>query len=381
MNRLILFIFIILGPLQTWAESGCLFTKDNVLATSASDGSETPFSKGRILPYRDYDAVKQSFLVTYRGQEYWMPGKSTKVGSANLCSLEPRCFTVSKISSIYREISTEGTPIAKAIRGQNLVWAGQFKRKGTAWIQVEVGDSYGWIPAGSGKVENRACPQSENAQKPRFSFSVEAGYEMGVQSSNYDKAIKPTPAPNDNVEYTLPDPFYTELKPGTGFFVAGIIGLDLKDRYRFEAGAGYASYSYALVTYDNPSNYEEGEGTDTGIPFSSLIPKDTPITESYVLFPTGAYYKFGGRNRWSMKVGARIDFLYVLSKPFEYFYYEGDKIKRQKSQTFSIGPAGLISKQSLELRPQYRLNNSMELGLIYRYSTWGSHSLSFWTEF
>ncbi len=381
MNRLILFIFIILSPLQIWAESGCLFTKDNVLATSTMDGSETPFSKGRILPYRDYDAIKQSFLVTYRGQDYWMPGKSTKVGSANLCSLEPRCFTVAKISSIYRELSTEGTPIAKAIRGQNLVWAGQFKRKGVTWIQVEVGDSYGWIPAKSGKVENRACPKSENAQKPRFSFAVEAGYEMGVKSSNYDKAIRPTPAPNEDVQYTLPNPFFTELKPGTGFFAAGVVGLDLKDRYRFEAGAGYATYNYALVTYDNPAYYDENTNTEgPPVPFSSLTAKETLVTESYVLFPTGAYYKFGGQNRWSMKVGARVDFLYVLSQPFEYIYYDDRPAKRRRNSLL-VGPAGLISKQSLELRPQYRLNNSMELGLIYRYSTWGSHSLSLWTEF
>jgi hypothetical protein len=105
------------------------------------------------------------------------------------------------------------------------------------------------------------------------------------------------------------------------------------------------------------------------------------ITESYVLLPAGAYYKFGGQNRWSVKVGGRFDFLYVLSPPYEYFYYTGSEIKRQRSQTFSVGPAGLVSKQSLEIRPQYRWSSTLEMSLIYRYSTWGSHSLSLWTEF
>lgn len=275
MYRIILIILILNGPLNLWAESGCLFTKDSVLAVNTLDGSETPFSKGRILPFKEYDTVKQSFLITYRGQDYWMPGKSTKVGSANLCSAEPRCFTVSKITSIYSEISSKGTPIARAIRGQNLVWSGQLKRKGMTWIQVEVGDSFGWLPGNTGTVADRACPKSESAQKPKFSFSVEAGYEVGIKSSNYDQAIRPTPGPDDDVEYTLPDPFYTELKPGNGFFVAGIIGLDLKDTYRFEVGAGYASYRYALVTYANPSDYSEIDGDGYEIPFSSLTAQDT----------------------------------------------------------------------------------------------------------
>lgn len=382
MYKLILPLLIVLGPLRLWADSGCLYTKENFLALSASDSSKIPFSKGRILPFKEYDAEKQSFLVTYRGQDYWIPGASTKVGSSNLCSSEPKCFSAAKISPVYQEFSTESTKVARTIRGQKLVWAGQFKRQNVLWVQVEIGDGFGWIPASSGAIEDRACPKSESAQKPQFSFALEAGYEVGVITKNYDKALSATPSPSTDVEYTLPDPFYTEVKPGSGFFLSGVIGLDLKDRYRFELGAGYASYTYALVTYENPSNYD-GPPTDTSstIPFSSLTPKDTILTESYVLLPTGAYYKFGGQNRWSVKVGGRFDFLYVLSPPYEYFYYTGSEVKRQRSQTFSVGPAGLVNKQSLEIRPQYRFSSTLEMSLIYRYSTWGSHSLSLWTEF
>lgn len=379
-NRFIQFFsgifFIFLLAEVSHGDTGCVILKKDVQAEDVENGATIPFSVGRILPFTEYDPLKKKINILYRGKEYWIPSNVTKVGPANLCSFEPKCFTTEKPSPIYSDHSLNASRIGLGIRGQKFPLAGQGRLGQMAWVQVDVGDTFGWIPADNGNVENRACPQSEDSQKRHFVFRWEMGGENNVVTQNYDQALSQVTTPSD-VEYSLPDPFFTEVKPGKGYSVAALLGVDTRVRIRLEAGIGYGYYSYSLIQFNNPSNHPD----TAGIPFSSLTPIETPLTETYFLLPLGIFYKWGGISRWTYRLGLRADMLFALGKKFEYSYYTGTLFKQQKSQTFSVGPPDFQNKESLEARIQYRIGLQTEVGVSYKYSTFQSHNLSLFFEY
>lgn len=349
--------------------TSCLLIQSDAKAFKSleSNGDMIILPEGILVPVLEQSADERYYKVAYYNKEYWIEKEKHRRGSKRLCTLYPKCLTLSKNAKFFAKPDSKTAVVRTAKKNTQIDWFGERKitakdpdvKEKITWYLVSTGDRYAWTKAENGNLDSKACSESVFQTKRKWFFNAEAAMQANAPSESYNTILTNITDPNDVA--CAQDPLFTGIKKGTGQRFGVQTSHNFNSWLTLRVGVMYEQIKYRLSFLNNP--HPDPGNTNCNlitVGVNDLTSGADTITENNVVVPIGAFYRWEmGRNH-SLLFGGDVNPTMTLTSGYSYKFFTGQTLSKQTENNATITPDKFKFTNNLEIRYIYQFPYTKE---------------------
>lgn len=343
-------------------EHQCLLLVREATAFSelSKDALSIKLKPGIIIPILDQKNNGKVVQVSFYNKSYWVNRSNHRLGSSNLCSIYPKCFTLQQNAKIFEQPDVTAKVISQAQSKNEFDWLGQrtivdprTKLK-SLWYQVTFADSYGWVLADKGDLDGNTCSGSVFSSQRKWFFNTDIAMESKIPSDVYADIV--TSVPDPNFVTCMQDPIFTSIEKGTGQRIVVNTNYNMLSWLTLKLGLGFEQVKFKLNYLNNPHPNPGVVNCNTvTVGLKDLSSGEETITQNNVLLPMGAFYKLDLARNHSVLLGGNLEITANLPPGYKYIFYTGQTLSKGTKNEQILTPAQMRFSNDVELRYIYQM--------------------------